>query len=63
MNCTSILAGFRNVADNMSVTMPLLSAKLKTLQLLLSTRAEAAEDNSLLETIIGCLERESGAPI
>jgi len=27
MNCTSILAGSRNVADNMSVTMSLLSAK------------------------------------
>ena len=35
----------------------------KTLQLLLSKRAEAAEDNPLLETITGCLEGESGAPI
>ena len=35
----------------------------KTLQLLLSKRAEPAEDNPLLETITGCLEGESGAPI
>jgi len=75
MNYTSILAGSRNVADNMSVTMSLLSAK--TLQLLPSTRAEPARTHyrlfegaarthyrllrELLEPIIGCLREWSSS--
>ena len=43
----------RNAAGIMFVTKPLLSAK--TLQLLLSTRTEPAEDNPQLETITSCL--------